>query len=160
MKICPKCRLAQNDSRQTCVDCGTILGSPVDEETAYQVEKARRESIADLEERSDDFSLGRARLPLLILSAAGLAGSILALCFHRPDDAAFPLIALLLFLPALVNTLFPTLFWRLEVFRLSMRFGNTDMLTPGWGYSVAKWVISLVFPILGAGVLLYGLIFL
>ncbi len=159
MKICPKCGLSQNDSRQTCVDCGAVLGSPVDEETAYQTEKARREAIAELEERSDVFSLGRARLPLLVFSAAGLVCAALALYFRRPEDPRWPLVALFLFLPALVNTLFPTLMWKLELFRLSVRYGNADMLTPGWGFSVGKWLISLVFPIIGAGALLYGFLF-
>ncbi len=55
MKKCKKCGAVQSDDRSTCVDCGTVLGRPMDEAEEAQAEAALDDRLDGLAERAQDF---------------------------------------------------------------------------------------------------------
>ena len=55
MKKCKKCGAVQSDERTTCVDCGTVLGRPMDEAEEAQAEAALDDRLDGLAERAEDF---------------------------------------------------------------------------------------------------------
>ncbi len=153
MKICPKCGVAQNDSNTTCVDCGAVLGRPLDDDAEYQIEKTRREKISDMGDRSDELSFGRAKLPLVILCIVGIVASIVLCALSttrviRFTEAEWLLYSILFFAAALGELLFPQLLWKLELWRLSWYIDTSDA-TPSFAYIFFNKLGVVVLLILG-----------
>ncbi len=80
MKKCRHCGTPQSDDRQTCIDCGHLLGEPLSdtEEAILEAETNRR--LTAVSDAIDVFAVGRKELILGIIGTIGLIASIVLLC--------------------------------------------------------------------------------
>ena len=68
MKKCGKCGAVQNDERTTCIDCGAVLGSPLDEISAENAEAELNGRLDNLSEKTEDFYVSASDRILGIIS--------------------------------------------------------------------------------------------
>jgi len=55
MKKCKKCGAVQSDDRNTCIDCGTMLGHPMTEAEEEMVEDALDDKLDNMADKTEDF---------------------------------------------------------------------------------------------------------
>ena len=55
MKKCKKCGAVQSDDRNTCLDCGAVLGKPVSAEEEARMEDEFSDTLYGMSERTEDF---------------------------------------------------------------------------------------------------------
>lgn len=55
MKKCEKCGAIQKDERTTCIDCGSILGKPIQSDGQEQIDEEIADYIDDISYQADDF---------------------------------------------------------------------------------------------------------
>ncbi len=79
MKICKKCGAVQDDSRTSCLDCGTLLGKPVSEAEESQVEAELCDTIDAMGNRTDPYYVSRLDKILALIGIAGLIAIIVFL---------------------------------------------------------------------------------
>ena len=148
MKICPKCGVSQKDSNRVCVDCGTVLGKPIDEDAAYYIEKERRDKIDGLSYNLDELSMGRFKLPLTVIFSVTAVGSIVTAVLGELDIIPFSeyvwlFLAVIFSVAGLIGVLFPQLSWKLELMRLSW-YIDTSEASPSYWYifthKLAVWL--------------------
>lgn len=150
MKVCPKCGVSQKDDRSTCVECGAVLGKPLDEESAYQVEKNRREAISDMVESREYDYIGPLQKILigvnLAVIAAGIVRIVLAgigvLSIHGPAI----LYAFLFSAYVVFDTAFPRAVWFLDSYRL--RYYVSDVGSPTTFYVTFKRFTSVLLTLI------------
>lgn len=68
MKICEKCGAHQSDDRQTCLDCGAVLGKPLSDEEERALNEDISDSLTGMSERTEDFYVSPRDRVLGILS--------------------------------------------------------------------------------------------
>lgn len=79
MKKCKKCGAVQNDERTTCVDCGTVLGRPMDEAEEAQAEAALDNRLDGLADRVQDFYVSIPQKVMGILSILAAVAAVVML---------------------------------------------------------------------------------
>ena len=140
MKVCKKCDAVQSDERRFCVDCGAVLGPPVDKKTAEEYNKKLGKKVNKMAD-SGDFL---ARKPLD--TVCGIAMLVLAvisgIIFLFPKFAADgrSLFGIIFVMGILLgeNALMPKVAWLIEKLRLSARVENTDDLVPSSWYIITR----------------------
>ena len=55
MKKCKNCGALQSDDKTTCLDCGTLLGKPMNEKEEEAAEQLIDNQLEDMVERTEDF---------------------------------------------------------------------------------------------------------
>lgn len=55
MKKCRQCGAVQSDDRNTCLDCGAVLGRPLSEEEEQRMEEELSDALHGMSERTEDF---------------------------------------------------------------------------------------------------------
>ena len=79
MKKCPKCGAVQSDSRNVCLDCGTLLGRAMTKEETAAHEDALDERLSDLSDRTEDFYVPLRDKVIGIIALAGIIAAIVLL---------------------------------------------------------------------------------
>ncbi len=159
MKICKNCGASQSDERSLCVDCGSVLGSPVDAATEKAVLKKQRASLGKLERDGDFLALKPFDAACGIVTLAlGLTSGILCLFPKfvgetRPFFAAVLVLGLILGITALT----PKLSWKLEKLRLSFRVDNVESLIPSAGFVIGRKICTYAGVILVAALFCFGI---
>ena len=68
MKICSRCGAHQSDDRNTCIDCGTMLGRPLTEAEEREVNEDISDAITGMSERTEEFFVSPADRVIGIVS--------------------------------------------------------------------------------------------
>ncbi len=55
MKKCRQCGAIQSDDRNTCLDCGAVLGRPMPAEEEKRIEAELSDTLSGMSERTEDF---------------------------------------------------------------------------------------------------------
>ena len=79
MKKCPKCGAVLNDSRQTCVDCGTLLGKPLDEREEAALAEQLDEKLDGMSAKTEDFYVSLRDKLLGVVAALGIVAAFVLL---------------------------------------------------------------------------------
>lgn len=156
MKICKKCGAVQNDSRTVCIDCGEALPAPVSDEERESIEAELSEKIDDKVENAELSYVGPFAKCLAAVDILGIAASFIIISiFNERPKIGFALYSILFFIAGAVITLFPLLEWKLDMFRLNMRYGiNTDDLTPPHSRLISNRIFRTALPIIAIFLLL------
>ncbi len=87
MKKCSSCGAIQNDERSVCIDCGKVLGKPLDQAEMSAVEAATRESLDNMAERTDDFYVPIYDKIFGIVAIIGIIAAIILLVLVGKENA-------------------------------------------------------------------------
>jgi len=79
MKKCKKCGAVQSDDRNTCLDCGAVLGKPVSGEEEARMEDEFSDTLYGMSERTEDFYVSPLERFLGIFSILAAAALIVML---------------------------------------------------------------------------------
>ena len=87
MKKCKNCGALQNDDNNTCIDCGTILGKPLSEKEAAEIDERLDDALEGMSERTEDFYVPRHDKIMGVLSAIGIIAVIILLVLVGRENA-------------------------------------------------------------------------
>ena len=79
MKKCKKCGALQNDDNNTCIDCGAVLGKPLSEKEAAEIDERLDDVLEGMSERTEDFYVPLHDKIMGVLSAIGIIAAIILL---------------------------------------------------------------------------------
>ena len=83
MKKCRKCGALQSDDRNTCLDCGAVLGRPMSDEDEELINDTISEYISDVSEKTEDFHVPVIDKILGVISIVGLVTCLILLAILR-----------------------------------------------------------------------------
>ncbi len=162
MKICMRCGTPQKDSNQTCVECGAVLGGPMDAEKAEQIQTMQKDQLDDIMEHPRYFDpydleyVGPIQKILVAIDILLILASLILLNFQTPLPVKTPAccgLTLVFCIVAAIDTAFPWLSFELELISVRMRF-KVDDPEPSDSFVFMHRLIDLVLPILGIGCML------
>lgn len=79
MKKCKNCGALQNDDNNTCIDCGTVLGKPLNEAETAEINERLDDTLDGMSERTEDFYVPLRDKIMGVLSAVGIIAAIILL---------------------------------------------------------------------------------
>jgi len=79
MKKCKNCGALQNDDNNTCIDCGTVLGKPLNEAETAEINERLDDTLEGMSERTEDFYVPLRDTIMGVLSAVGIIAAIILL---------------------------------------------------------------------------------
>ncbi len=88
MKICKSCGAHQSDDRNTCIDCGNVLGRPLTAEEEENLNDAISDTLTDMSDRTEDFYVSPAERVLGILCIVLAVGMLILLNICNVQKAA------------------------------------------------------------------------
>lgn len=160
MKKCKKCGALQNDERNTCMDCGTVLGHSLTEQETRLEEAALENKLDGMADRTDDFYVPLRDKIMGIICILGMAAAILLLTFpftpnrHADLVQGFSLISLLSLAVSCFTLFFPKFMWYFSTLKYRLFYNwNT---TPSDFAIVLRKVASYILFAMGFGCLLYA----
>lgn len=149
MKVCAKCGVEQNDANTLCVECGAVLPDPVSEEEEERREYEKSQELYALADRTDLFYRTRFDWAMIIGNGAGLAAAMVILFFftHLPG-AVYALTTVGCCGVGLIIAAFPKLLWKLEEWRVTLRYDVSD-LSPSYAWLIGNKVVALLCLLVG-----------
>ncbi|MBQ8897477.1 MAG: hypothetical protein IJY86_03270 [Clostridia bacterium] len=159
MKLCKKCGATQSDDRTVCVDCGEILGAPVDKATEEKLSREASARISKLDRDGDFLTLKPIDAACgIAMLVCGIASGVLCLFPKFAGEARVVfLISFLIGVVLGITALTPKFCWLLEKLRMSARVENTDDLIPSAWYIVSRKLCIYLGTVLVASMFTYAL---
>ena len=145
MKKCTKCGAVQDDSRFSCIDCGTVLPKPMKEADEKAQEDALDDKLDSMTERTAEFWVPRWAKILGIVCTACFAGAVLFLALSPNRRYAQPegiFITLFCSVTAAVSWLFPRFMWWMDTIGKRWWFAGGEKLHPSPAYITVLRVVG------------------
>lgn len=81
MKKCKNCGTVQSNDKNTCIDCGTVLGRPMSKAEEESIEAALDEKLDNMADRTEDFYVPLRDKILGVICIIGIVAAVLLISF-------------------------------------------------------------------------------
>jgi hypothetical protein len=164
VKLCKHCGCENSNARNSCVDCGRILGAEISDDSDLS------EKLEKLVNRTDDMQPKAQHIAAFWVSLVFLVAFIVEiqlfvlgiLILEKPEYGVYLFLGIIALIFSMVYAKFPDILWRFERWDFKMRVGRYMNLSDNEIHVPDSWFMGreiFVFGGMSAGIIifLYGL---